>query len=122
MTCSRLYIYYTQEELEHLQGEQWAKTEASISKLLSEKNELAEELCRTRHSLQVHSDGWRRERSKATALMFSESWSLHNMHVHTQAILICRYNVYTCTCVYIQGQGASKTAHSKCTYAVHVHV
>lgn len=66
-------LLHTQEELEHLQGEEWAKTEASINQLQSEKHELAEELRKTRHSLRVHSDGWRREKSKATALMFSES-------------------------------------------------
>ncbi|CAI8024954.1 hypothetical protein GBAR_LOCUS14460 [Geodia barretti] len=61
-----------EEEIEREEGEQWARSEARLHRLLSEKHQLAEELRQTRESLQVQSDGWRRERSKATALMFSE--------------------------------------------------
>ena len=64
-------LYVFQEEIERILGEEWAKSEAKINHLLSEKHELADELRRTRHSLRVQSDGWRKERSKATALMFS---------------------------------------------------
>ena len=62
-----------QEEVEKRQGEEWLTHEATVFQLLSEKNDLAEELRWTQHSLTVQSEGWQREKSKATALMFSMS-------------------------------------------------
>ena len=59
--------------MEKRQGEEWLTHEAIVSQLLSEKNDLAEELKRTQHSLRVKSEGWQREKGKATALMFSKS-------------------------------------------------
>ena len=83
---------YTQEEIEREEGEQWARSEARLHRLLSEKQQLAEELRQTRESLQVQSDGWRRERSKATALMFSMSlWPL--LTLHSDFPYICSYTL-----------------------------
>ena len=83
-----------QEELEKTGGEQWAKTEASINQLLSEKHGLAEELRRTQQSLSVQSDGWQRERSKAMALMFSKRHSIS---------CTCR-RLATALCMYVNHQ------------------
>ena len=47
------------------------KTEATVTRLLSEKNELAGQLREARESLAVQTEGWRKEQNKTLALMFS---------------------------------------------------
>ena len=69
-------VNVSQEEIEKEEGDEWARSEARVHRLLSENHRLAEQLRETQHSLQIHSNGWRRERNKATALMFSMSPSL----------------------------------------------
>ena len=46
--------------------------EASIMQLRSEKFELAEQLRKTQASLQVQSEGWKKEQNKTLGLMFSK--------------------------------------------------
>ena len=60
-----------QEEEERRRGAEEMATEARLRQVQSERDALAVRLRETARSLREQEEGWRREKSKALALMFS---------------------------------------------------
>lgn len=67
-TCA----WYLQEELERQRTLDEVRREASESKLMSEKYELADQLREVSASLKQQEEGWTKERGKTLKLMFSK--------------------------------------------------